>query len=91
MVDDQMELTPSSETESSTATITGEGNTAWVDTDYQVTNKWDEPIDVNKNPLFKALKLGINVFKDQKPPTMEQINELNDTTKEFVDENLPKF
>jgi len=37
------------------------------------------------------LKLGISVFKDQKPPTMEQINELNDTTKEFVDENLPKF
>ena len=85
-----MDVTPS-ETETTTATITGEGNTAWVDTDYQVTNKWDEPIDVDKNPLFKALKLGINVFKDQKPPTMEQITELNDTTKEFVDENLPKF
>ena len=71
--------------------IRNEGNTAWIDTDYQVVNKWDEPIDVNKNPLFKALKLGISVFKDQKPPTMDQINELNDTTKEFVDENLPKF
>ena len=91
MADDQMEQTPSSETETTTATITGEGNTAWIDTDYQVLNKWDEPIDVNKNPLFKALKLGISVFKDQKPPTMDQINELNDTTKEFVDENLPKF
>ena len=63
MSDDQMEQS-SSETEATTATITGEGNTAWVDTDYQVTNKWDEPIDVNKNPLFKALKLGISVFKD---------------------------
>lgn len=54
-----------------TATISGEGNTAWIDTDYQVTNKWDEPIDIDKNPLFKALKLGMSVFKEQKPPTME--------------------
>lgn len=54
----------------STATITGEGNTAWIDTEHQVINKWDEPIEVEKNPLFQALKLGISVFKDQKPPTI---------------------
>lgn len=74
-----------------TATVTGEGNTAWIDTGYQVTSKWDEPIEIDKNPFYKALKLGVSVFKDQKPPTIEQLTELNDTTKEFVEDNLPKF
>lgn len=65
--ENETELLPS-ETE---VEVTGEGDTAWVDANYQASSKWDTPIDVEKNPLVQALKLGLSVFKDQKPPTIE--------------------
>jgi hypothetical protein len=37
------------------------------------------------------LKLGISVFKDKKPPTIDQLNDLRDSTKDFVEENLPRI
>lgn len=75
-----------------TATISGEKDTKWIDADYQVMpeNRW-KPIEIDKNPIFKALKLGMSVFKEKKPPTTEQLKDLQDSTKDFVDENLPKF
>lgn len=77
--------------EGNTATISGDKDTAWVDTEYRVMDKWSETIDVDKNPFVKALKLGLSVFKEKKPPTLDQLTELNKTTRDFVDENLPKF
>lgn len=55
-------------------TTSGETDTTWVDADYQVIpdgRVFNQPIDVEKNPLYKALKLGLTVIKDQKPPTMD--------------------
>ena len=78
----------------STATISGDKDTtAWIHADHQVIpdDRWDQSLEVDKNPIFKALKLGISVFKDKIPPTIDQLNDLRDSTKDFVDENLPKI
>jgi hypothetical protein len=77
----------------STGTISGEKDTAWVNAKYQVIpeDRWNQSLEIDKNPIFKALKLGMSVFKDKKPPTIDQLEDLRDSTKEFYDENIPKI
>lgn len=47
--------------------------------------------DVKSTPLFKAFKLGLNSLEKRKPPTIEEVKDLADSTRKFVEDNREKI